>query len=74
MSEWEEKSQEKETTEKETAEDMRRKAVERLSSTKKRKRDGVAGEGDTNSDDGVSPIKKNQVTPIWFQCWKPPLQ
>lgn len=37
---------------------MRRKAVERLSSTKKRKRDGVAGEGDNNSDDGVSPIKK----------------
>ena len=30
MSEWEEKSQEKETTEKETAEDMRGEAVERL--------------------------------------------
>lgn len=59
MSEWEEKSQEKEATEKETAEDMRRKAVERLSSTRKRKKtDGVAGESDNNSDDGVSPSKK----------------
>ena len=57
MSEWEEKSQEKEATEKETAEDMRRKAVERLSSTRKRKKtDNV--EGDNNSDDGVSPSKK----------------
>ena len=37
---------------------MRRKAVERLSSTKKRKKDGVTSEGDNNSDDGVSPIKK----------------
>ena len=36
---------------------MRRKAVERLSSTRKRKKtDGV--EGDNNSDDGVSPSKK----------------
>ena len=62
MSEWEEKSQEKEATEKKTAEDMRRKAVERLSSTKKRKKiDEVAAEGD-NSDDGISPKKKSSHT------------
>ena len=43
MLEWEGKSQEKEATEKETAEDIRSKAVKRLSSTKKTKRAGVAG-------------------------------
>ena len=62
MSEWEEKSQEKEATEKKTAEEMRRKAVERLSSTKKRKKiDEVAAEGD-NSDNGISPKKKSSHT------------
>ena len=59
MSEWDEKSQEKETAEKETAGDLRRKDVERLSSTKKRKKtESGVGEGDNKSDDGVSPIQK----------------
>ena len=62
MSEWEEKSQEKEATEKETAEDMRRKAVERLSSTKKRKKTDKVAVDDDNSDDGIPPKKKSSHT------------
>ena len=62
MSEWEEKSQEKEATERETAEDMRRKAVERLSSKKKRKKADEGAPGGDNSEERISPKKKSSHT------------
>lgn len=62
MSEWEEKSQEKEAAERETAEDMRSKAVERLRSKKKRKKADEGAPGGDNSEERISPKEKSSDT------------
>lgn len=62
MPEWEEKSQEKEATERETAEDMRSKAVERLRSKKKRKKADEGAPGGDNSEERISPKEKSSDT------------
>lgn len=56
--EWEEARQAKDTTEKVTAEEMRKRATEKLSSTKKRKED--VGSGDESEED--TPKKRKSQT------------